>query len=104
MSIGVVGLISIVELNFVSDISCPSRRCHVMEVESFENEEIAKSMNDWFVSIKVRSYGMFAMMLITLFSRMSKISLLFTSVSFFRLTVKKGQMWIRLVYLLTEVV
>ena len=28
-------------------------RCHVMEVESFENEEIAKLLNDWFVSIKV---------------------------------------------------
>lgn len=28
-------------------------RCHVMEVESFENEEIAKMLNDWFVSIKV---------------------------------------------------
>ncbi|KAH1081282.1 hypothetical protein J1N35_021043 [Gossypium stocksii] len=27
--------------------------CHVMEVESFENEEVAKSLNDWFVSIKV---------------------------------------------------
>ncbi|XP_057439314.1 uncharacterized protein LOC130731137 isoform X2 [Lotus japonicus] len=27
--------------------------CHVMEVESFENEEIAKLLNDWFVSIKV---------------------------------------------------
>lgn len=24
-----------------------------MEVESFENEEIAKMLNDWFVSIKV---------------------------------------------------
>jgi hypothetical protein len=29
------------------------RRCHVMEVESFENEEVAKLLNDWFVSIKV---------------------------------------------------
>ncbi|KAK1315644.1 hypothetical protein QJS10_CPA05g00498 [Acorus calamus] len=28
-------------------------RCHVMEVESFENEEVAKLLNDWFVSIKV---------------------------------------------------
>ncbi|KAL5561535.1 hypothetical protein UlMin_031282 [Ulmus minor] len=27
--------------------------CHVMEVESFEDEGIAKSLNDWFVSIKV---------------------------------------------------
>ncbi|WOL16015.1 spermatogenesis-associated protein 20 [Canna indica] len=27
--------------------------CHVMEVESFENEEIAKMLNEWFVSIKV---------------------------------------------------
>ncbi|XP_017252409.1 uncharacterized protein LOC108222933 isoform X1 [Daucus carota subsp. sativus] len=27
--------------------------CHVMEVESFENEDIAKLLNDWFVSIKV---------------------------------------------------
>ncbi|XP_058083458.1 uncharacterized protein LOC131231317 isoform X2 [Magnolia sinica] len=27
--------------------------CHVMEVESFENEEVAKMLNDWFVSIKV---------------------------------------------------
>ncbi|URD82176.1 spermatogenesis-associated protein [Musa troglodytarum] len=27
--------------------------CHVMEVESFENKEIAKMLNDWFVSIKV---------------------------------------------------
>lgn len=25
-----------------------------MEVESFESEEVAKLMNDWFVSIKVR--------------------------------------------------
>ncbi|KZV21541.1 spermatogenesis-associated protein 20-like [Dorcoceras hygrometricum] len=28
-------------------------KCHVMEVESFENEEVAKLLNDWFVSIKV---------------------------------------------------
>lgn len=28
-------------------------RCHVMEVESFEDEEVAKLLNDWFVSIKV---------------------------------------------------
>lgn len=27
--------------------------CHVMEVESFENEGVAKLLNDWFVSIKV---------------------------------------------------
>ncbi|KAJ8510619.1 hypothetical protein OPV22_001053 [Ensete ventricosum] len=27
--------------------------CHVMEVESFENKEIAKILNEWFVSIKV---------------------------------------------------
>lgn len=27
--------------------------CHVMEAESFENEEVAKLLNDWFVSIKV---------------------------------------------------
>ncbi|KAL8149042.1 hypothetical protein AgCh_006158 [Apium graveolens] len=27
--------------------------CHVMEVESFEDEDIAKLLNDWFVSIKV---------------------------------------------------
>ncbi len=27
--------------------------CHVMERESFENEQIAKQMNDWFVCIKV---------------------------------------------------
>ncbi|KAL4202665.1 hypothetical protein AMTRI_Chr02g222250 [Amborella trichopoda] len=27
--------------------------CHVMEVESFENEEVAEMLNDWFVSIKV---------------------------------------------------
>ncbi|KAJ4828501.1 hypothetical protein Tsubulata_012466 [Turnera subulata] len=27
--------------------------CHVMEVESFEDEDIAKLMNDWFVCIKV---------------------------------------------------
>src|SRR5215831_10276276 len=27
--------------------------CHVMERESFSNEEIAKLMNDWFVCIKV---------------------------------------------------
>lgn len=27
--------------------------CHVMEVESFEDEGIAKLLNDWFVSIKV---------------------------------------------------
>ena len=31
--------------------SCHS--CHVMEYESFENEEIAKAMNDNFVSVKV---------------------------------------------------
>lgn len=30
-------------------------RCHVMEVESFEDEEVAKLLNDWFVSIKVRN-------------------------------------------------
>ncbi|MQL79252.1 hypothetical protein Taro_011689 [Colocasia esculenta] len=28
-------------------------RCHVMEVESFENEEVAEILNNWFVSIKV---------------------------------------------------
>ncbi|XP_074268347.1 uncharacterized protein LOC141591786 [Silene latifolia] len=27
--------------------------CHVMEVESFESEEVAKLLNDWFVSVKV---------------------------------------------------
>ena len=27
-----------------------------MEVESFENEEIAKTMNEWFVNIKVMIY------------------------------------------------
>src|SRR5947209_8866886 len=27
--------------------------CHVMERESFENPEVAKLLNDWFVSIKV---------------------------------------------------
>eukprot|EP00257_Ricinus_communis_P017262 XP_015575663.2 spermatogenesis-associated protein 20 [Ricinus communis] len=27
--------------------------CHVMEVESFEDESVAKLLNDWFVSIKV---------------------------------------------------
>ncbi|KAK8960947.1 hypothetical protein KSP40_PGU001705 [Platanthera guangdongensis] len=27
--------------------------CHVMEVESFENEEISRMLNEWFVSIKV---------------------------------------------------
>ncbi|ONK62978.1 uncharacterized protein A4U43_C07F10130 [Asparagus officinalis] len=27
--------------------------CHVMEVESFESEEVAKRLNEWFVSIKV---------------------------------------------------
>ncbi|EPS73107.1 hypothetical protein M569_01643, partial [Genlisea aurea] len=27
--------------------------CHVMEVESFENVEVAKLLNEWFVSIKV---------------------------------------------------
>ncbi|XP_072960415.1 uncharacterized protein [Typha angustifolia] len=27
--------------------------CHVMEVESFENEEVAELLNEWFVSIKV---------------------------------------------------
>ena len=32
-----------------------SIRCHVMEVESFENEEVAKLLNDWFISIKVSS-------------------------------------------------
>uniref|UniRef100_A0A0E0CCP9 Spermatogenesis-associated protein 20-like TRX domain-containing protein n=1 Tax=Oryza meridionalis TaxID=40149 RepID=A0A0E0CCP9_9ORYZ len=30
-----------------------SMKCHVMEVESFENDEIAKILNDGFVSIKV---------------------------------------------------
>lgn len=29
-------------------------RCHVMEVESFEDEEVAKLLKDSFVSIKVR--------------------------------------------------
>lgn len=28
-------------------------RCHVMEVESFEDDGVAKLLNDWFVSIKV---------------------------------------------------
>lgn len=27
-----------------------------MEVESFESEEVAKLLNDWFVSIKVNSF------------------------------------------------
>lgn len=27
-----------------------------MEVESFENEEVAKLQNDWFVNIKVTSF------------------------------------------------
>src|SRR6478672_2927987 len=27
--------------------------CHVMERESFENEEVAKLINDWFVPVKV---------------------------------------------------
>src|SRR4029077_3477367 len=27
--------------------------CHVMEKESFENEEVAKLLNQWFVCIKV---------------------------------------------------
>src|SRR5881227_1559706 len=27
--------------------------CHVMERESFENEEVAKLLNDWFICIKV---------------------------------------------------
>ena len=27
--------------------------CHVMERESFENEAIAKLMNDWFINVKV---------------------------------------------------
>ncbi|KAM0841007.1 hypothetical protein ACQ4PT_059295 [Festuca glaucescens] len=38
------------------ELSLPSvllLMCHVMEVESFENEEVAKLLNDWFVSIKV---------------------------------------------------
>jgi len=29
------------------------RRCHVLAHESFENEEIAKIMNEYFVNIKV---------------------------------------------------
>ncbi|OVA15015.1 protein of unknown function DUF255 [Macleaya cordata] len=33
--------------------SIPLSLCHVMEVESFEDEEVAKLLNDWFVSIKV---------------------------------------------------
>ncbi|RVX20797.1 Spermatogenesis-associated protein 20 [Vitis vinifera] len=37
----------------VSDGWKPLVRCHVMEVESFENEGVAKLLNDWFVSIKV---------------------------------------------------
>ena len=35
-------------------------RCHVMEVESFEDEEIAKLLNDWFVSIKVSMSSLYA--------------------------------------------
>ncbi|KAF3795756.1 Uncharacterized protein EJ110_NYTH04460 [Nymphaea thermarum] len=30
-----------------------SSMCHVMEVESFENEEVAEMLNQWFISIKV---------------------------------------------------
>ncbi len=30
--------------------------CHVMEHESFEDDSVAKLMNDWFVSIKAASY------------------------------------------------
>ncbi|KAG0480975.1 hypothetical protein HPP92_011833 [Vanilla planifolia] len=33
--------------------------CHVMEMESFENEEVAKMLNEWFVSIKVNLYFVF---------------------------------------------
>ncbi|RWW27596.1 hypothetical protein BHE74_00017510 [Ensete ventricosum] len=38
--------------------------CHVMEVESFENKEIAKILNEWFVSIKVHiiSYNDYLML------------------------------------------
>lgn len=28
-----------------------------MEVESFENEEVAKMLNEWFVSIKVKYFS-----------------------------------------------
>ena len=44
MSFNVFGISSVCTL-FV--------RCHVMEVESFEDEAVAKLLNDWFVSIKV---------------------------------------------------
>ncbi|KAG4913673.1 hypothetical protein JHK84_054129 [Glycine max] len=35
------------------NLKCLLLRCHVMEVESFEDEAVAKLLNDWFVSIKV---------------------------------------------------
>lgn len=38
-------------------------RCHVMEVESFEDEEVAKLLNDWFVSIKVNLEVLFMLII-----------------------------------------
>lgn len=49
-----------------------------MEVESFENEDIAKLLNDWFVSIKVG---------ITLFD-LTRILRLFTACSIIHKTIK----------------
>lgn len=42
-------------------------RCHVMEVESFEDEGVAKLLNDWFVSIKVSPFVFFLLLLILTF-------------------------------------
>jgi len=38
-----------------------------MEVESFENEEVAKLLNDWFVSIKVIKHLLRLIPLVTSF-------------------------------------
>lgn len=38
-----------------------------MEVESFEDEGVAKLLNDWFVSIKVSPFVFFLLLLILTF-------------------------------------
>ncbi len=37
--------------------SLPRYRCHVMERESFESEEVAQILNSSFISIKVRGWA-----------------------------------------------
>ena len=53
LSIGYSTCHWLVEIDFFSLLVPLCCRCHVMERESFESEEVAKIMNQHFVNIKV---------------------------------------------------